>query len=115
MEAPRSVRRLPDGSAFRRGRPGLVSVLLHAPDDWRIRRIMQAYGLTTVQAATDLVRQSDRQRKAFLESLGGPAASDCQRYHCCLDTAAVGLDTAVEVVVALATSHLRRPRGECGA
>ncbi len=98
-----------------RGRRGLVSVLLHAPDDWRIQRIMQTYGLAEVKAATDFVRQSDRQRKAFLESLGGPAASDCQRYDCCLDTAAAGLDTAVNVVVELAASRLRSLREDCRA
>jgi cytidylate kinase len=90
--------------------PGVVRVFLYAPERWRSQRIRQSRGLAGADAALDVVHRSDRQRQAFIEYLGGPAWADCERYDCCLDTAAVGLDAAVDFVVELAGTRVRTLR-----
>jgi cytidylate kinase len=89
-----------------RGRPGLISVFLHAPEDARVERVMRDYGLTDESAARDLVRHSDQQRSRFLQSVTGGSWFNLSHYHLTVDTGAVTLDETVEIVCRLVT--LRR-------
>jgi cytidylate kinase len=84
-----------------RDHPGIVTALIHAPEDWRVAEVMRRRGLDQGQAR-ELVRQSDQQRRRFIESLTGGSWCDCSRYHLCIDTSAVGHDAAVELLAVLA-------------
>jgi cytidylate kinase len=91
-----------------RSEAGLLTVFLHAPEAVRVERVMRNYGITERAAAVELVRESDRQRSRFLESLGGPSWLDLARYHLSLDTAAIGLDDAAAVISGLVTARRGR-------
>ncbi|MBP1636307.1 MAG: putative cytidylate kinase [Acidobacteria bacterium] len=84
-----------------RDHPRLFTVFLHAPEPWRVARVSQRRGLDEAQART-LVREVDRQRGRFIQSLRTGAHTDATCYDLCLDTSAVGLDATVETIAALA-------------
>ncbi len=94
-----------------RSEAGLLTVFLHAPEAVRVERVMRNYGITERAAAVELVRESDRQRSRFLESLGGLSWLDLARYHLSLDTGAIGLDDAAAVITTLAMAR-RQPGGQ---
>ena len=91
-----------------RSEAGLLTVFLHAPEAVRVERVMRNYGITERAAAVELVRESDRQRSRFLESLGGLSWLDLARYHLSLDTGAIGLDDAAAVISGLVTARRGR-------
>jgi CMP/dCMP kinase len=88
-----------------RDSPGLVSVFLHAPEQVRVARVMNDYRLSDATAAAELVKRSDQQRSRFLQSVTGGSWFNLSHYHLTVDTGAVSLDEAVELV-----SHLIRFR-----
>ena len=85
-----------------RDHPGIVTALLHAPEEWRVEEVRRRRGLGDPAEARELVRQSDQQRRRFVESLRGGSWVDPSCYHLCLDTSAVGHDAAVELLASLA-------------
>ncbi len=84
-----------------RDHPRLFSVFLHAPEPWRVARVAGRRGVPEDQARA-LVREVDQQRTRFIQSLKPGAHSDARWYHLCLDTSAVGIDAAVELIASLA-------------
>ncbi len=85
-----------------KGRPLLVSVFLHAPEDFRLRRVTEAYNLSSPAEAAALIRQSDTQRKRFIKTIAGVDWTDARCYHLCINTGAAGLSVAEEMIVELA-------------
>jgi cytidylate kinase len=83
-----------------RGRPGVVSVFLHAPEGWRIEQLAQRTGLAAGDAK-DAVRESDKDRAGYNRSLTGADWHDARQYDLSIDTAAVGLDRATTLVLDL--------------
>jgi cytidylate kinase len=81
-----------------RGSPGLVSVFLHAPEAVRVGRVMRDYDLADEAAAYELLRRSDQQRGRFLQSLTGGSWFNLSHYHMTIDTGAVSLDEAADLV-----------------
>ena len=82
-----------------RGRTGVLSVFLHAPEPWRISRIQDVYRLADRRAAQQMVHESDRARARFIQSLGEVGWTDVRGYDLALDTAAVTLEEAVNLIV----------------
>ena len=87
--------------------PGLVSVRLHAPLEWRVRRAMAVYGLESERAATEVIRRSDQQRAKFVRTFTGKDWNDATAHHVCLDTGALGLELATELVAKLVGDRMK--------
>lgn len=81
-----------------KGRPGVVSVFLHAPEAWRIERVAQHTGVDPAKAR-DAVRESDRQRASFMRALTGADWTDARQYHLAVDTAMTGIDATIDLVL----------------
>jgi len=90
-----------------RDTPGVVTVFLHAPEPLRVQRVMGDYHLTDESSARDLVRRSDQQRSRFLQSLTGGSWFNLSHYHLTIDTGAVSLDEATEVICRLVSLRHR--------
>ncbi|HVG87273.1 MAG TPA: cytidylate kinase-like family protein [Vicinamibacterales bacterium] len=90
-----------------KGRPGVLSVFLHAPTAWRIERVRELYGLDAAGAEA-AVRDSDRNRCRFIQQLTGAQWGGTGSYDLTLDTSAIGVETCVEVVL----DTLTRTRSE---
>jgi cytidylate kinase len=84
--------------------PGHISVFLHAPESVRVGRVMRDYELTDEAAACELVRRSDQQRGRFLQSVTGGSWFNLSHYHLTVDTGAISLDEAVDLIARL-VSH----------
>lgn len=89
------------------GHPGLISVRVHARPEWRARRAMQVYGLESEKAALEMIRRSDQQRAKFVRAFTGRDWDHAQAHHLCLDTGAIGLELATELVVTLVAERMK--------
>lgn len=85
-----------------RGPGTLIRVFLHAPVEARVALAMTEYDLTDHAAAAVVLRDSDRARAQFVRSITGRDWCDATLYDLCIDTAAIGLDRSVDLIVDLA-------------
>lgn len=83
------------------GEQRVVRVFLHAPFADRVTLAMQEYGFTSREAAAVVVEDSDRARAQFARSITKRDWCDATLYDVSLNTAALGLERAVEVIVDL--------------
>lgn len=81
-----------------KGRPGVLNVLVHAPEAWRIERLAQHTGVTAAKAK-DAVKESDRQRASFVRTLTGTDWTDARQYDLAIDTSTLGIDQATEIIL----------------
>ena len=81
-----------------KGRPGVLNVLVHAPEAWRIERVAQHTGVTAAKAK-DAVKESDRQRASFVRTLTGTDWTDARQYDLAIDTSTLGIDQATEMIL----------------
>ncbi|MGE3512770.1 MAG: AAA family ATPase [Vicinamibacterales bacterium] len=79
----------------------VLRVFLHAPLEHRTRHAMDEYGFTDPEAALAVLRDSDRARAKFVRHLTGRDWCDATLYDLCLDTAALGVDPAADLIVHL--------------
>lgn len=84
-----------------KGRSGLISVFLHAPEEFRIGRVMELYHIPGLSEAAELVRESDKERRRFIKEVSGPDWTDSLCSHLCIDTAFTGFDTTEEIILKL--------------
>lgn len=115
METEKALREAADaGGAVVLGRAG-VFVLAGRPDTLHVRldgppaaRCLQAMRITSTdrEQATQEQRDGDRARRAYIEHFyPGESWENPRHYHVVLDSTAISLDTAVEIVVAAAKSR----------
>ncbi len=78
--------------------PRHLPVYLHASADFRAARVERAYGVSP-QRAQELLRESDASRSRGLLELTGRPWSDATQYALCLDTGALGLELATQLVL----------------
>ncbi len=83
------------------GRPGVVNIFLHAPKEFRARRVMELYKVRDHGAALSMIEEKDARRARFLEAVTGKVWTDARNFHLCLDTAQAGFDLAEETAVEL--------------
>lgn len=81
--------------------PHLVSVFIHAEMQKRIDRIKELYSLSEKEAA-DRIIKIDKKRASYHNFYATKKWGSCDSYHLTLDSGAVGLDNAVEIICAFA-------------
>lgn len=81
----------------------VLRVFLHAPVDARIDLAMTEYGFESREEAERVVRESDAARSKFAASLVNRDWCDATLYDLCLDTAAIGIERAVDTIMHLAS------------
>ncbi len=97
------------GFSVLRDRPGVVSIFVHAPMDFRIKRFREFHHISAEQAREEL-EDSDRRRGKFLKTMTGTDQNDARNYHLCIDAAAAGFDAAQQVIIAL-VEKIKRDMG----
>jgi cytidylate kinase len=90
-----------------RDHPGVMRVLVHAPEPWRIAAARRTYGLD-LDAARALVRRSDQRRSRFIEGLSGASWTDARLYDITVDTSAIDMSVAIEWLSDFVKNRLRR-------
>ncbi|MGO9952284.1 MAG: AAA family ATPase [Dissulfurispiraceae bacterium] len=83
--------------------PGLVKVFVHAPLDFRVKRLMKIHNISAknINIAKAKIEESDERKGKFLRSLTGEELTDARNYHLCIDTSSTGFKEAVEMIVKL--------------
>jgi CMP/dCMP kinase len=82
-----------------RGRPGVVTVFLHAPEERRVDRVQQVYNVADRAQASRMVRESDRQRARFIRTLADAEWTDSRCYDLAINSMSLGLDATVDLIV----------------
>lgn len=81
----------------------LVNVFIHAPREYRCRRVMELYSVDAAEAAAR-VERTDRDRERYIHRVAGTSWYDARNYHLTVDTALSGFEAAEEMVAALVRS-----------
>ena len=87
-----------------RGRPGVVTVFVHAPEEWRVDRVQQVYKTADRAQASRMVRESDQKRTRFIRGVAGSEWTDPRCYDLAINSMSLGLDGAIDLIVRSATS-----------
>lgn len=81
-----------------RDHPGAIHVLLHAPEAFRVRRVVEVYSVQDVGEALRTVRQVDAERQAYHQRIGHLDWLSARNYHISLDTSVIGIDQVVDLL-----------------
>ena len=78
----------------------VVRVFVHAPLDYRIRRVMEVYG-DTLREAKRNIRRSDKARASYYRHISGRRWGDAENYELTVDSSA-GLEETAAIIAAYA-------------
>ncbi len=66
--------------------PGMVSIFLHAPERFRVKRLLENAAAATEAEAKALIVRSDETRRSYIRQMIGREEYDPRAYDLCLDT-----------------------------
>jgi cytidylate kinase len=89
-----------------RQRPDVVTVFVHAPEQWRVERVQQVYQIPSQDAARQMVLKSDRDRGRIIRSMADIEWTDSRAYDITVNSAAIGFDAAVDLIERAVASRL---------
>ena len=75
----------------------LINVFVKAPTESRIERIVKLYGVEPIRAE-EQIRKADKQRAAYYNYYATGTWGNVDNYHLCVDTGALGIEGAVELI-----------------
>ena len=81
-----------------RDRSDVVRVFIHAPEEYRIKRVMELYGDSKKEAEKN-IKHSDKARASYYKHVSGLEWGDGAHYDIVIDSS-VGLDAATESILA---------------
>lgn len=76
--------------------PQVVRIFVHAPEDYRIRRVMEVYG-DTPEEAVENIRRSDKARAAYYRHISGKRWGEPENYDLLVDSSQ-GTEAAAEEI-----------------
>ena len=80
-----------------KGRNNVVRIFVHAPEEYRIGRVMEIYG-DSFEEAKENIRRSDKARAAYYHHISGNRWGDEQNYDLVLDSSC-GVEAASERIL----------------
>jgi cytidylate kinase len=85
-----------------RDKAKLLSVMIHAPMEFRVERVMSTYKVQSKAEAVQMIERSDHDRCGCLRAFTGLDWFDARNYHLTIDTGKVDFTTAEEMISSLA-------------
>lgn len=76
----------------------VVRIFISAPEEYRIKRIMEVYGDSEEKAKRNM-RRSDNARSAYYENISGQKWGDSKNYNLCIDSS-IGVEKCAEIISA---------------
>lgn len=95
------------GSFVLREHPGVVRLFVYAPEPWRVETLMKSMTQRSREEITGLIRRTDRDRARFVQAVCGCDWSNACHYDVTINSARVGLDVAVDLVVTVVQQRMR--------
>ena len=86
----------------------VVRIFIHAPQDYRIQRVMDVYGDTPKEARVNIER-SDKARASYYEHISGTHWGDARNYELTVDSSD-GVEKTAQFIVRYITGHTDRFR-----
>jgi len=87
--------------------PGTLNIFVHAPREFRTRRIMEVQDLADARQAAAMLKESDEQRSKFVWNMLHVHWADARNYHLSIDMNLFGFDWAADLICRLADAKLR--------
>ena len=84
--------------------PGMVNIFLHAPERFRVKRLLDNALAATEAEAKTLIARSDETRRQYISQMIGKEEYDARYYHLSLDTSALPLPETADLI----TDFIRR-------
>lgn len=75
----------------------VIRIFIYAPEDYRIKRIMEVYG-DTFEEAKKNIHRSDAARASYYKNISGQNWGDRSGYHLCIDSS-MGIDMTADVIL----------------
>jgi cytidylate kinase len=88
--------------------PGQVNIFLHAPERFRVKRLIENAQAATEAEAKALIARSDETRRQYISQMIGKDEYDARSYHLCLDTSSLPLPETADLI----TDFVRRRTSE---
>jgi len=88
-----------------RGQSGVVTIFVHAPDEWRVDRVHEVYKTVDRAEASRMVRQSDQERTRFIRRLAEAEWTDPRCYDLAINSKSLGFDGAIDLIVRSVTAR----------
>jgi len=85
-----------------RGRARLLNIMVHAPQGFRVERVISIYHARTKAEAVRMINRSDQDRRRYIHAFTGLDWFDARNYHLTIDTGKVDFATAEEMIASLA-------------
>ena len=82
-------------------RPGVIRVFIHAPREFRVKRVMQVQNITDIREARNKVKDSDQSRTRYIWDMAGADWTDSRNYHLCIDSSIVGFHESAKMIVSV--------------
>lgn len=82
-----------------RDHPGMISLFLHAPEEVRVRRLVER-GECDERTARERMHQADRQRQDYYNYFTGREWGKATNYHLTLDSSSLPDDAVADVIEA---------------
>lgn len=82
-----------------RDHPGMLSVFIHAPEEWRARNVMERGEAASLTEAIAAVRKADSERSGYYNYFTGREWGDAGNYHLSIDASLINTQDAVELIL----------------
>lgn len=76
----------------------VVRIFIHAPKEYRMKKVMEMYGDTNAEAA-ESIKRSDNARSSYYKNISGMNWGDPHNYDLCLDSS-IGAEACAEIICA---------------
>lgn len=76
--------------------PDVVHIFIHAPKEYRVKKVMEMYG-DTEEAGWKSIARSDAARASYYNSISGGEWGDPHGYHLCIDSSC-GVEAAASTI-----------------
>lgn len=80
-------------------REDVLNVFIYADQAIRVRRAVEMYGVDPAQAEK-VVRDTDKNRAAYLKTYTDQQFGRAENYHLCIDSGTVGIENTVKIILA---------------
>jgi cytidylate kinase len=83
-----------------RGRGNVLNVLIHAPEDFRIKRLQDFHKISADQARAE-IQMADNQRDKFIRTMTKLEWKDARNYHLSINSQAAGFENVENMIIGL--------------
>lgn len=81
-----------------RDRKNVVRIFIHAPKDYRIKKVMEMYG-DSAEEGRKSIERADAARSAYYKNISGKKWGETHQYELCIDSS-IGIQRSVDMICA---------------